>query len=167
MFANQGAGDANAKKQPCAVQMRNGDWDFVTFIHPNHKSFREFINEPTLFVEVLDGEGAKMFVQKSEFLRIEPDMRDKEKSASAPKHVKFDLGRYDADDPAIVLGVPRGAPEDVIRAAYHDQARKLHPDRLASIDVPQEVIALAGLLLAKVNTAYRSMMDATRTKEAA
>jgi hypothetical protein len=81
MFGSSGgAGDSNAKRQDCAVQWKNGDWDFITLIHPNHKSLKEFINEPTLYIEVIDGDGAKFFVQKTELVRIEPDMRGKDQS---------------------------------------------------------------------------------------
>ncbi len=44
-------------------------------------------------------------------------------------------------DPFAVLGVPRGATVEEVRAAYRDRARRLHPDRHVQRDgsVPTEV----------------------------
>jgi DnaJ-class molecular chaperone len=60
-----------------------------------------------------------------------------------------------------------GAPEDSIRNAYLDIAKRLHPDRLATLDMPKEVVGIAGLLMAKVNVAYRALMDQAQKKQAA
>jgi hypothetical protein len=167
MFGNSGAGDNNAKRQDCAVQWRNGDWDFITVIHPSHKTLREFINEPSPYVEVVDGDGARFFVQKTELVRIEPDMRGKEASTPSRGKSRLDLGRFDSEDPWVVMGLMQGAPEEQIRQSYIETAKRLHPDRLATLDVPREVVAICGLLMAKLNIAYRALMDLAQKKQAA
>jgi hypothetical protein len=167
MFGGSTGGDNNAKRQDCAVQWRNGDWDFITLIHPNHKTLREFINEPAPYIEVIDGDGARFFVQKSELVRIEPDTRGKESATPSRGKAKLDLGRFDSDDPWVVMALPAGTPEDQIRLHYVEAAKRLHPDRLATLDVPREVVAVCGLMMAKLNTAYRTLMDQAHKKQAA
>jgi hypothetical protein len=168
MFGNSGnAGEQNAKRQDCAVQWKNGDWDFITIIHPAHKSLREFINEPSPYIEIVDGAGARFFVQKLELVRIEPDMRGKEQAHASKAKSKLDLGRFDSEDPSVVLSLAPGAPEEQVRAAYLEIAKRLHPDRLATLDLPKEVAAIAGLLMAKVNVAYRALMDQAQSRRAA
>jgi hypothetical protein len=166
MFAKEDVGEANAKRQKCAVQWKNGDWDFVSIIYPSHKSFREFVQEPLPYFDVLHDDGARQFILRTEFCRIEPDTRNAI-ARMKPKQT-LDLGRFNDADPRVVLGLgPQDGPDE-IRKAYLALAQKLHPDKLSASGLPDEVALIAGDLLTKVNQAYRALMDkAIETRAAA
>jgi DnaJ like chaperone protein len=59
-----------------------------------------------------------------------------------------------APDPYAVLGVPRSAPDDAIRAAWKKLMRENHPDSLASRGVPKDFIARASEKVARINAAW-------------
>ena len=55
-------------------------------------------------------------------------------------------------DPHTVLGVPRGAPRELITRSYHDQLKRYHPDRVA--DLGQELQELAHRKTIEIRRAY-------------
>lgn len=57
-------------------------------------------------------------------------------------------------DPYVILGVPRNASDDVVRAAWKALMRQNHPDSLASRGVPKEFIDRAGEKVAQINAAW-------------
>ena len=60
----------------------------------------------------------------------------------------------DGEDPYAILGVPRSAAADDIRAAWKRLMRETHPDSLASRGVPPEFIASATEKVARINAAW-------------
>lgn len=61
-------------------------------------------------------------------------------------------------DPYTVLGLPCGADEEAVRAAYRRLAREHHPDRLIAQGLPQEFIEVATDRMAAINAAYDRIM---------
>jgi curved DNA-binding protein CbpA len=61
-------------------------------------------------------------------------------------------------DPYAVLGVPRNATPDEIKAAYRDLVAKYHPDRHQG----NPLEALAAAKLAEINRAYEILSDPER-----
>jgi DnaJ like chaperone protein len=59
-----------------------------------------------------------------------------------------------AADPYVVLGVPRTASDQQIKAAWRSLVRENHPDRLMAQGLPPEAIALANRQVAAINAAY-------------
>jgi DnaJ like chaperone protein len=57
-------------------------------------------------------------------------------------------------DPYAVLGLPRGATDDIVRAAWKKLMRENHPDSLAARGVPPEFIARATDKVARINAAW-------------
>ena len=60
----------------------------------------------------------------------------------------------EGEDPYEILGVPRSAPAEEIRAAWKSLMRETHPDSLASRGVPPEFIARATDKVARINAAW-------------
>ena len=60
-------------------------------------------------------------------------------------------------DPYAVLGVPRGAPLEVIREAYHRLSKLYHPDRYATTDLPEEVAAYIDAMSRRINAAFAAL----------
>ncbi len=64
------------------------------------------------------------------------------------KHVR------EADDPYLVLGVPRNASAAAIKEHYRKLVRQLHPDKQIAAGVPEEMVRFATDRLARINEAY-------------
>lgn len=60
----------------------------------------------------------------------------------------------DPEDPYAVLGVPRSADNDTIKAAHRKLVVENHPDRLTAQGLPEEFVELANRKLAAINAAY-------------
>jgi DnaJ like chaperone protein len=58
------------------------------------------------------------------------------------------------EDPYAVLGVPRTASAEAIRAAWRALMRENHPDSLASRGVPPDFVARAHAKVARINAAW-------------
>lgn len=79
----------------------------------------------------------------------------------------FDAARWTAirarhvplspDDPHQVLGVPPGATEAQVKAAWRRLARDHHPDRHLAQGTPPEFIRVAEARMAAINDAYRQL----------
>ena len=63
-----------------------------------------------------------------------------------------------ADDPYLILGLPREASEEEIRRRYRELVREYHPDRHIAAGMPEEMIDIATARLQKVNEAYDRIM---------
>lgn len=59
-----------------------------------------------------------------------------------------------ADDPYVLLGVPRGAALDVVKAAYRAQVKRIHPD-LQAAHADAAMLARLNQRLARLNAAYQ------------
>ena len=67
-------------------------------------------------------------------------------------------------DHFVLLGITQDASADVTRAAYFTLARKLHPDRLASLGIADAAHS-AQRLMAQINTAFATLSDPLRRSE--
>ncbi len=67
-------------------------------------------------------------------------------------------------DHFVLLGISHDASADVTRAAYFTLARKLHPDRLASLGIA-DAQRDAQKLFAQINSAFAILNDATKRAE--
>ena len=83
------------------------------------------------------------------------------RSANVPKADQIDMeGRAPgtpAFDPYAVLKVPREASPDEIRQAYHRMAKLYHPDRIASFELPDEVMDYVRAMLVRINLAFEQI----------
>jgi DnaJ like chaperone protein len=62
-----------------------------------------------------------------------------------------------ARDPYAVLGVSPDASEAEMRAAWREQVRDCHPDRLAARGVPEEAVKMAEQRLIAINAAWEEV----------
>jgi DnaJ like chaperone protein len=62
------------------------------------------------------------------------------------------------DDPYLILGVSREAPEEEIRRRYRALVREYHPDRHIAAGLPEEMIEIATERLQTINEAYDRIM---------
>lgn len=77
-------------------------------------------------------------------------------SIGGPRAATSD-GTETVDDPYLVLGLSRAAPEEQIKAAYRKLIREHHPDKLMAAGVPKEFIDTATERMKRINAAYDSI----------
>jgi DnaJ like chaperone protein len=77
----------------------------------------------------------------------------------SPQEFEALAAPYDGrrDSPYRILGLERGVSEAAARQRYRDLIREHHPDILTAKGMPQELVDLATLKLARVNDAYREL----------
>lgn len=60
----------------------------------------------------------------------------------------------ETDDPYVILGMPRSASDDEIKAAHRKLVIEHHPDKLIAQGLPQEFVEIANQKLAAINAAF-------------
>lgn len=116
-------------------------------------------DEKFLFVECFEGEA--QFVAKADIksVKVIPTQRARSLNLSVPDASNF--------DPHRILGVPKGAPWDDIRAAYHRLTKLYHPDKFESVELPDEVRAYFVAMTKEVNVAFRTLRSSASGGRAA
>ena len=61
-------------------------------------------------------------------------------------------------DPFEILGISPGSSRDEVKQAYHQKVRLYHPDKLTSLDLPEDMTSYASDTLARINSAYDLVM---------
>ncbi|MBI3674169.1 MAG: J domain-containing protein, partial [Rhizobiales bacterium] len=111
------------------------------------------LNNAEAFLDVIDAEGKQSFLAKSAIARVE--------LIEVPRANQINLFRRAGDsstfDPYAVLGVAKGSDPVAIRQAYHATAKRYHPDRFLSIDLPKEMADYAAAMLVRINLAYEQI----------
>jgi DnaJ-domain-containing protein 1 len=62
-------------------------------------------------------------------------------------------------DPYAILNLSRGVSMEEARKAYHALLKIYHPDRFASMDLPQEFVDYARAMSARINWAYQEIKE--------
>lgn len=60
----------------------------------------------------------------------------------------------ETDDPYVILGMPRSASDDEIKAAHRKLVIEHHPDKLIAQGLPEEFVEIANQKLAAINAAF-------------
>jgi DnaJ like chaperone protein len=119
---------------------------------------RMFQDNPAVLVELLDGlfhiARADGTVTPDEVAYLEQVAQIFGLGAAEWDRIRAANMGPDKSDPYVILGVPRDASNDDLKAAYRKLVRENHPDRLVAQGMPQEFIALANERLATINAAY-------------
>jgi DnaJ-domain-containing protein 1 len=79
--------------------------------------------------------------------------------AEIPAAATLDASSSEASAPHAILGVEPGAGPAAIRQAYLRITKKYHPDRFASIDLPEEVRTYLEAMARRINAAYAILQD--------
>ncbi|MFT3988086.1 J domain-containing protein [Aestuariivirga sp.] len=136
-----------------AIMLNDGSTSTVSVKLPLSGKLSEAINNADHFIDVMDSDNRQAFISKHAIRRV--DLID------VPKINQLNQQRRTTDknhfDPYAVLGVERGASPEAIRAAYHQQAKRYHPDRMATLDLPKEMTDYAAAMLVRINLAYEQI----------
>jgi hypothetical protein len=144
----------NLKRVRATLKTRSGENEIGAILIPAHRTLRETLNDEGAFVEFESEDGRLAFLLKTEVARIEP--REAGESRASDRR-PGDASRFDANDARLVLGVGADATEQEIHAAWRDLAKAYHPDRLAALGLPDEIMRHADRVLARINAAFQRL----------
>jgi len=82
-------------------------------------------------------------------------------AAPVADHLEQRQAALDMRSAHAILGVAPGAGPAAIRAAYRALALQYHPDRFAGAGLPHEMADYAAAMFARINAAYRFLLDAS------
>jgi hypothetical protein len=145
---------SNVKRLRVTLRTRSGESETGVVLLPAHRSLRDALNDEAPFIEIETETGATAFLLKTEVARIDPH-DTAEQPPNRPSSGEW--SRFDAADARLVLGVGAEATADEIQAAWRALAKAYHPDRLAALNLPGELLKHADRVLARINAAYRKL----------
>jgi DnaJ-domain-containing protein 1 len=109
-------------------------------------------NSAETFIDIISGDGTQQVINKTTIARVE---------AADPPKAGLNQQRRSADksgfNPYAVLGVEKSATAEDIRSAFVTLVKTYHPDRFASLDLPQEMKDYAAAMQARINMAYQQL----------
>lgn len=111
------------------------------------------LNNGDGFLDALSPSGQQLYIAKTAIKSV--------RSANVPKVDQLDAESRGpgtpAFDPYAVLKVGKDASPEDIRQAYHRMVKLYHPDRIASFDLPDEVMEYIRAMLVRINLAYEQI----------
>jgi DnaJ-domain-containing protein 1 len=151
----------NLRSFRVTLKLRSGESEAGAILVPAHRTLRETLNDDAPFIELETPGGRQSFVLKTEIARVDPQ------GAGGPRGAERagpseDATRFDANDARIVLGVAADATDDEVHAAWRDLAKAYHPDRLAALGLPNEILRHADRVLARINAAFQRLKNDAR-----
>ncbi len=144
---------SNLKRLRVTLTRRSGEDERAAILIPAHHSLREALNDQAPFVEIETEDGRQSFLAKTEIARVDPHDAPRPRGADRGE----EASRFDANDARVVLGVAGDATQQELQAAWRDLAKAYHPDRLAALGLPDEMLRHADRVLARINAAYQSL----------
>ena len=148
------------KRFRVTLKMRQGESCACAILAPAHHPLRQSLNDDGPFVEIETADGGQAFLLKAEIARIDLDeAAEPRASESDGRDQAKDYSRFDASDARQVLGVPAAATKEELHAAWRELAKAYHPDRLAALGLPGEMLRHADRVLARINAAYQRLKN--------
>jgi len=116
---------------------------------------RDLLNGPDRFLEFEKRDQSLVYLSKDSILTVA--------ALAVPKSDQLQRRARDlhAFDPYHSLGIDRTAGAGEIRAAYWRRARDYHPDKLAGIGAPKEVLDYMNAMFARIHAAYKELSGET------
>ncbi|MEO1282036.1 MAG: J domain-containing protein [Pseudomonadota bacterium] len=149
------------KKSAVPVELRLDDGRFLKgrFLISVNRNIHDVLNSADVFLEFETYQGEASLIAKTTIHDI--------KLVNAPCANQLNGGRPNVSgsfEPYQILGVPRSAHYDEVRDAYHRLSKVYHPDRYATADLPDEVMAYLSAMSRRVNAAYAAISEPLQVK---
>ena len=116
---------------------------------------RDVLNGPEKFAEFESADGKPSFIAKQQIASISP--LNLPRTDQLQRKAR-DAGSFDAYE---TLGIQRSAGPGEIRAAYWSKARLYHPDKVAGLGAPKEVMEYMSAQFMRIHTAYEQLSGDT------
>lgn len=143
---------------PVPVELTLDDHSIIKgdLLVPQSRPVHEVLNGPAVFVEFRSYGMEPALVAKSairgiRFVKV-PGVTNLRGTATS----------NDGFDPHQTLGVPVTATYEEIHRAYVSLAKKYHPDRYATADLPPEVSDYLAGMARRINLAFQALQGANR-----
>jgi hypothetical protein len=144
---------------PVEIALTDGTVTKGKLLVTGTKTAADALNGSGGFVEFEPYGGERSFLAKAQLASV--------KLVGLPRAHNLNARLRDADlDPFAVLGVAAGADRDDIRRAYVGLAKRYHPDRYATAELPDEVRTYLADMARRINAAYAAL-DVPERKQAA
>ena len=145
--------DDKFNRTPVFVTQTDGAVVTVSIRLPLSNRLGDALNNGDAFLDAVSPSGQQLFISKATIRSV--------RSANVPKADQLDPdGRNPGAasfDPYAVLKVSKEASPEEIRQAYHRMARLYHPDRIASFELPAEVMDYVRAMLVRINLAFEQI----------
>ncbi len=145
---------SNLKGFRVTLKMRSGESETGSILIPAHRTLHEALNDEAPFVEIETQNGRQAFVLKTEIARVDQHAGAEPR---ANNRGGGEASRFDAANARLVLGVAADATQREIHDAWRDLAKAYHPDRLAALGLPDEMLRHADRVLARINAAFQRL----------
>ena len=145
MFNSENA----TKPIPVTVKLGDGSAQQGKMIIAMTSDLPRTLNSESSFVEFEDMTGARCFFAKHALAQVTP--------TDIPKARKLDPGTDSDEDfnPYRILKIAPGSDPQTVQAAYHKQAKRYHPDRFSSSELPEEMARYADNMCRLINAAFQ------------
>jgi len=147
------ARDDKTNRAPVFLTLADNSVLTVSIRLPLSNRLADALNGADAFLDVVSPSGQQQFVAKGAIRSV--------RSAIVPKadHLDTEKGASGTAsfDPYAVLKVSKEASREEVRHAYHRMARLYHPDRIASFDLPPEVMDYVRAMLVRINLAFEQI----------
>ena len=110
------------------------------------------------FLEIEAGDGRLTYVSKSALRKIS------EISMPVADQLTQKMTATKAGEAYNILGVSPRASEDELMAAYRELTKVYHPDRLASMQLPAEMLDYAEAMQRRINAAFEELRGAAKAR---
>ena len=162
MFERNKVDTANQAQSAVAVEITLSDGEALAgnVLLPQGRSVYDALNGPASFLDVEPFTGERMLIAKSAIRGVRII------ALPGTQHLSGRLRERDAFDPHGVLEVARTATWDEVRHAYHRLAKAYHPDRFASVELPDEVRDYLAAVARRINIAFAALETAQAAKSA-
>ena len=110
------------------------------------------------FLEIEAGDGRMTYVSKSAIRKIT------EISMPVADQLAQKMAATKVGEAYTILGVSPRASEDELMAAYRDLSKIYHPDRLASMQLPAEMLDYAEAMQRRINAAFEELRGSTQAR---
>ena len=124
------------------------------------RDIQDCLNNTNLFLEFEPYGGDRTYLAKTQIAAIKPIGIPKAPSLSQHSQSKT------AFDPHKILGVKPTAEWSEIRRAYVVSAKRYHPDRYATAELPDEVLDYLAAHARRINLAFELLEDSAQAKKA-
>lgn len=138
-------------RQQVKLTMTDGEVIHAGVALPLSGRLLDAMNNADGFLDIETAEGQSYLIAKHTVRKVEP--------VEIPRvdHLAKRTADVSVFDPYAVLGVSRTTEPEALKHAYHAMARKYHPDRFATFDLPQEMRDYASAMLVRINLAYEQL----------
>jgi DnaJ-domain-containing protein 1 len=134
--------DTKLQKIKLAVEMEvdGGQRMLGSVFVSQQQRLPDLLNDACAFLPFETSEGLIKIIRKSTIRCVTPS-----------NQITLPMG---TNDPYEILGVAPSIPDEDLKAIYHRKIQEMHPDRLASMGLPQEFAQTANDKVARINDAY-------------